>query len=81
MKSETSKLKRLFEYRIRYNAGEEHCAIDNYHYYMAENCIQALDFHLTMIERKYLTVQNVSVEKYNPWSHTWEDRSDVLNRE
>ena len=80
MRSETSNPNRLFEYRIKYNAGVEHCAMDNYHYYMAETGDQALSFHLTMIEMKHLTVQNVSVEKFNPWSEQWEDESEVLNR-
>lgn len=80
MKSETSNQNRLFEFRIRYNAEEQHCAMDNYNYFMAETCDQALDFHLTMIQARHHAVQNISVERFNPWSERWEDQSEVLNR-
>ena len=80
MKSIDSNPNRLFEYRIRYNAGSEHSAMDNYHYYMAVTPDQALDFHIQMVDKKHRVVQNVSVERYNPWSLQWEDNSEVLNR-
>jgi|13_taG_2_1085334.scaffolds.fasta_scaffold207460_2 hypothetical protein len=70
---------KLFEYRIKYNAGEDHSAIDNYHYYMAENSQQAFRFHVESIKHLKTCVQNVSIEKYNPYSQKWEDRSEVIN--
>jgi len=70
---------KLFEYRIKYNAGEDHSAIDNYHYYMAENSQQAFSFHIESIKHLKTCVQNVSIEKYNPYSQKWEDRSEVIN--
>lgn len=70
---------KLFEYRIKYNAGLENCAIDNFHYYMAESSSQAFDFHIEAIKHKHTCVQNISVEKYNPYSEKWEDRSYIIN--
>ena len=70
---------KLFEYRIKYNAGEDRSAIDNYHYYMAENSQQAFRFHVESIKHLKTCVQNVSIEKYNPYSQKWEDRSEVIN--
>ena len=80
MKSKISNLNRLFEYRIKYNAGAEHCVIDNYRYYMAESSTQALEFHMCSIKMKQHTVQNVSVERFNPWNKRWEDKSEVLDQ-
>lgn len=69
---------KLFEYRIKYNAGEDHSAIDNYHYYMAENSQQAFRFHVESIKHLKTCVQNVSIEKYNPYSQKWEDKSESI---
>lgn len=70
---------KLFEYRIKYNAGEERSALDSYHYYMAENAGQAFKFHTTTIRHKHTCVQNLSLEKYNPYSQKWEDKSEAIN--
>lgn len=70
---------RLFEFRIKYNAGPEHSAMDNYHYYMAETAELAYDFHLIAMRTKGKTCQNVSVDRFNPWSEKWEDVSEVLD--
>jgi len=70
---------KLFEYRIKYNAGEEHSALDNYHYYMAISAAQAFHFHTETIKHKHTCVQNLSIEKYNPYSQKWEDRSEIIN--
>ena len=69
---------KLFEYRIKYNAGEDHSALDSHHYYMAENAIQAFRFHIETIRNKHTSAQNLSIEKYNPYSQKWEDRSEVI---
>jgi len=69
---------KLFEFRIKYNAGEYHSHIDNYHYYNAENPIQALEFHLSMVEKHNLHLQTLSIEMYNPYSGRWEDKSKIL---
>ena len=66
------------EYRIKYNAGANHSALDNYHYYMATDSIQALIFHEKMIKRKKLNLQTLSVEKYCRYSKKWIDESSVL---
>lgn len=70
---------RLYEYRIRYNAGKEHSAFDNYHYYMAENASQAFDFHKKAMRKKHLCAQNISVEKYDLYAERWEDESSLVN--
>ena len=54
---------KLFEYRIKYNAGQEHSALDNYHYYMAETAAQAFLYHIEAIKHKHTCVQNISIEK------------------
>lgn len=69
---------KLFEYRIKYNAGCDHSALNNYHYYMAENAGQAFRFHIESLKNKKTCVQNLSIEKYNPYSQKWEDRSEVI---
>jgi|TARA_Y100000289_G_scaffold62654_1_gene72160 hypothetical protein len=71
---------KLFEYRIKYNAGAGHAELDNYHYYNAPDAQSALDFHNAMIKKHNLTMQTISVEKYNPYSRQWEDESAVLNQ-
>lgn len=72
---------RLFEYRIRYNPGAGHAAQDSYHYYMAESAEQAYEFHLETMRRYHAAAQNMCVERLNPWSCKWEDRSQVLDHE
>ena len=69
---------RLYEYRIKYNAGPGSSALDNYHYYMAESPTQAFNFHIESIKHKNTCVQNISIEKYNPYSKKWEDRSHMI---
>jgi len=68
---------KLFEFRIKYNAGAGHAAQDSYHYYNAENAEQALDFHNSMAKKHNLRMQTLSVEKYNPYSDSWEDESVI----
>lgn len=71
---------RLFEYRIKYNAGDDISAMNSYHYYMAETAAQAYDFHLKTMNRLHAHAQHLSVECRNPWSNRWEDASDVLHQ-
>ena len=68
----------LFEYRIKYNADCSHSALNNYHYYMAQNADQAIEYHRSACMQKKVCVQNISVEKLNPYSNKWEDKSDHL---
>ena len=81
MKKENTDNPKLFEYRIKYNAGQYHSMQNNYHYYNAESAEDALDFHLAMLEKHELQVQTLSIEKYNPYSDKWEDESTILNQE
>ena len=69
---------RLYEYRIKYNAGMECSAFNSYHYYMAENAEQAFMYHLEAMRRHHALAQNLCVERLNPWSERWEDKSEVI---
>ena len=72
---------RLFEFRVRYNDGADHSAVDSYHYYSAESAKDALAFHTSMMEKRKIKSQTISVEKKNPYSNEWEDQSYVINQE
>ena len=78
MKKKPNKEPRTSEYRIRYNAGAEHSAVDSYHYYNAINASDALCYHNTVMRNKNVECQVVSVEKKNPYSNQWEDESHVI---
>jgi hypothetical protein len=72
---------KLFEYRIKYNVGKDVAAINNYHYYMAESAQQALSFHDFSLKHKHVCAQNLSIERYNPYSDKWENESDSLSNQ
>lgn len=46
---------------------------------MAENAGQALSFHHSMLIKKKLKVQTMSMDKKNPFNNKWEDRSDYID--
>lgn len=69
----------LFEYRIKYNVGTNHSALDSFHFYLAESADQAFSFHLSAMKHHHASAQNVSIEKWNPYSEEWEDKSDHIN--
>lgn len=81
MKTKKSDDPKFFQYRIKYNAGSSESALNSYHYFLANNAKDALDFHFAMVKKKKLEMQTLSVEKYNPYSCKWEDRSSVLSQE
>ncbi len=62
---------KLYTFRIKYNAGVGHAAHDSYHYFQATNADQALSFHFSMMERKSLTSQTISVERKDPYANRW----------
>lgn len=70
---------RLYEFRIKYNAGPEISALDSYHYYMAETAEDAYKFHLEAMQRLRASAQHLSVERRNPWTYKWEDASEVID--
>lgn len=70
---------RLYEFRIKFNAGPDTAALDSYHYYMAETAEQAYQYHLDAMTRRHRVAQHLSVERRNPWSYRWEDASEVLD--
>tara|TARA_R100000773_G_C4209026_1_gene109077 strand:+ start:57 stop:311 length:255 start_codon:yes stop_codon:yes gene_type:complete len=63
---------KLFEFRIKYNAGAGHSAQDSYHYYNAEDAQQALEYHESMMKRRGYRSQFISIEKKNPYTNKWE---------
>lgn len=67
---------RMFEYRIRYQVTPS--VISNYHYYMAFDAKQALAFHEEMMQKRGWDLETISIEKNNPYSSKWEDKSDFL---
>jgi len=74
------KEERVSEFRIKYNAGEYHSVLNNYHYYMAYDAQSALDFHNDTLNRKHTDAQNLSVERYNIYSQKWEDESEIIKQ-
>jgi hypothetical protein len=80
MKDKKPNTNRLYEYRIRYNAGLEQSAFDSYHYYNAEEASQALSYHNAMMAKKGFDHQTISIEKKNPYSLKWEDESYIINQ-
>lgn len=72
---------KLFEYRIKYNAGADHAALDSYHYYNAQNASEALMFHLKVMSKQDPDGQTISIEELNPYSNIWKDMSEVINQE
>mgnify|MGYP003299005532 CR=1 FL=1 len=83
MKSKKYSSTKLNEYRIKYNAGAGHSANDSYHYYQAETAEQALYFHDSMMSKRNLKSQTISVEKKDPYTTPpqWVDRSAVISHE
>ena len=65
---------RLYEYRIKYNATANALTNDNYHYFMSTSAEKAFNDHLTMLKNKGLVAQDISIEKFNPYSNKWEDK-------
>ena len=81
MKKQKNKEPKFFQYRIKYNAESSESAMNNYHYFLACSAKEALSFHMDMVKKKRLEMQTLSVEKYNPYSCKWEDKSFILNQE
>jgi len=77
MKKKKKLAEKLFEYRIKYNAGSYHSVMDSYHYFMAKNSKEALDSHESMLKKKGLIVQNIYIEKFNPYSGKWSERQNL----
>ena len=75
MKAKKYKEDKLFEYRVKYNATLQHIAQDSYHYFMARNAEEALEAHKSMLVKHKLCVQDISIEKFNPYSDKWEDET------
>jgi hypothetical protein len=42
---------------------------------MSKNAEEAFDYHLTMLKNKGLITQDISIEKFNPYSNKWEDET------
>ena len=73
------KINRLYDFRIKYSS--EDSVMTNYHYYNCETSKQALEFQKEMIENKNWKIKLLSIEKRNPYSDKWEDKSETLDKE
>lgn len=62
---------KLYEYRVKYNAGAGHSAMDSFHYFQAFTAVQALEYHLAMMNSKGYNGQTLSVEKKDPYANKW----------
>ena len=63
---------KLFEFRIKYNAGADHSAHDSYHYYNAEDAQQALEYHESMMKRRGYKSQFISIERKDVYANKWD---------
>lgn len=76
---------KIFEYRIKYNAGSGHSALNSYHYYSAETAEDALNYHNLMMEKHGFKSQTLSVERKDPYRSIagvppkWIDESFVID--
>ena len=70
-------MERQFEYRITYR--KQNCLQLNKHYYMAESAEQALEFQLEMMKHRGWDLEIIKIEKFNPWSERWIDKSEIIN--
>ena len=66
---------KLYEYRIKYNATADTIAHDSYHYFMSASAKEAFNAHSTMLKKKRIITQDISIEKFNPYSNKWEDET------
>jgi len=64
------------EFRILYTRNGS--VGSNYHYYMAENAKQALDFQIETIKLKGWNIDLLSVERYDRFADKWVAESYVL---
>ena len=65
------------EYRIKYKRTGD--VETDYHYYMAENAEQALQWQQWRMQAKAQELELLSVEKFDRFADKWIDRSEVLN--
>jgi len=70
-KKKTNNEPKLYEYRIKYNAGAGRSAMDSFHYFQAFTAVQALEYHLAMMNNKGYNGQTLSVEKKDPYANKW----------
>ncbi len=69
---------KLFDFRIKYNAGAGRSAHDSYPYYKAKTASEAISFHKKRMERKKYRNQTLSVEKRCPYRKKWLDQSSEV---
>ena len=73
---ESHTMERLWEYRIRYNPGRGHAAVDNYHYFNATSAHEAYLFEMEMREHRDQDYQIISIERRCPYSNSWIDETE-----
>ena len=70
---------RLYEFRIEYIRGNS--LGHNYHYYMAHNAEEALEYQYDMMDVKHWNLKLIKIEKKCPFSNKWIDESEALHHE
>ena len=68
---------KIWEYRIKYNPGSGHSAMNSYHYYNAVDANEALKYHDSMMKKHEFRSQTISVERKCPYSNKWIDETDT----
>lgn len=68
---------RLYEFRIEYVS--ENSLGHSYHYYLAYDPKQALNFQSEMMNSKQWDIEIVKLERKCPFTNKWEDKSEHLN--
>ena len=69
---------KIWEYRIKYNPGAGHSAMDSYHYFNATCAAEALEYHNVMMKKHRFRSQTLSVERRCPYSNKWIDETEDI---
>jgi hypothetical protein len=67
---------RLYEFRIEYTS--ENSVGHNYHYYLAHDAGEALNYQMNMMNHKHWDIQLLKLERKCPFSNKWIDESSIL---
>lgn len=68
-------MERIWEYRIKYNPGRGHAAVNSYHYFNATTAHEAYIFETEMRKHRDQHYQIISIERKCPYSNLWIDET------
>lgn len=69
-------MEKIWEYRIKYNAGRFHSAVNSYHYFNATTAHEAYIFETEMRKHRHQNYQIISIERKCPYSNLWIDETE-----